>query len=337
MYLGLIGSLIGLVVSLYIYRQKKKKVKLICPRESNCEKVVHSTHATTLGMRNEILGILYYGAVGVLYMAVTYMPQLLTAPLVWILVMLTTTGVVFSIYLLALQGLVIRAWCMWCLGSTLATTLLAISLFHLPSTDFIALVASQRLWWVIIHNVGFVLGLGGATITDIFFFRFLKDGRISEEEKGTMDTLSSLIWVGLAILVVSGLMLYIADIPRLSMSPKFILKVVVVGVIILNGFFLNLLVAPRMRAFSFANIVPARRFRRLAFALGGISIVSWYSAFLLGSFRKIHLSFYGGLAVYGAVLVVTIIGSQIFERIATVRRGLYQKPDESSQSTTNLV
>jgi uncharacterized membrane protein len=322
MYLGLIGSLVGLVVSLYIYRQKKKKVKLICPRESNCEKVVHSTHATTLGMRNEILGILYYGAVGVLYMAVTYMPQLLTAPLVWILVTMTSVGVVFSIYLLALQGLVIRAWCMWCLGSTLATTLLAISLFHLPSTDFIALVVQQRLWWVIIHNVGFILGIGGATITDLFFFRFLKDGTVSEEEKGTMDTLSSIIWVGLAILAVSGLMLYLADIPRLSVSPKFLLKVVVVGVITINGFLLNLLVAPRMRMFSFQNIVPVQRFRRLAFALGGVSIVSWYVAFLLGSFRKIDLSFYGGLGVYVGLLTLVIIGSQIAEHTVARRRGL---------------
>lgn len=59
-YLGIVGAILGLGVSLYIFKKKQTKTRLICPRESNCEKVVHSTHATTFGIGNEVLGIGYY-------------------------------------------------------------------------------------------------------------------------------------------------------------------------------------------------------------------------------------------------------------------------------------
>jgi hypothetical protein len=181
--------------------------------------------------------------------------------------------------------------------------------------ELFVLLANQKLWWVIVHNIGFILGLGGATITDVLFFRFLKDYRITQQEKGTMDTLSNIIWVGLLVLIVSGIMLYLPEQARLGESPKFLLKLVVVSVLLINGILLNLLVAPRMRSFSLAQTAPAKHFRRLAFALGGISIASWYTAFILGSLRHINLPLREGVAVYTSILIAVVIGSQIYERI----------------------
>ena len=320
LYLGIIGAFIGLVVSSYIYRQKKKKVKLVCPREASCEKVVHSTYGTTFGIGNDVLGIAYYTVVGIIHVAMVVFPGIAIGPVVWVLTLMTISGALFSLYLIALQAIVIRAWCMWCLGSAFGTLLLVLSLFSLESTTLFPLLASQKLLWVIVHNIGFILGLGAVTITDIFFFRFLKDEKISEEEKGTMDTLTNVIWVGLAILVISGIMLYLPEQARLDASPKFMLKVVVIGVVIINGLLLNMKVAPRMRSFSFSDTVPARHFRCLAFALGAVSLTSWYVAFFLGSFRKIHLSFLGGLGVYVGLVVCAVIGSQIFESILERKR-----------------
>ncbi len=316
-YLGLFAAICGLIISTYIYRQKKKKTSLVCPREASCEKVVHSIHATTAGIDNTLLGIGYYATIGLLYAFVLVFPQYLTAPVLWVMTVMTCFGVLFSLYLIALQAFVIRAWCAWCLGSATATALLAVALMGHHMTDLYTLLGTQRIWWIIVHNIGFILGLGGATITDIFFFRFLKDNRISEQEKGTMDTLSNVIWVGLAVLIMSGLMLYLPEQARLSVSSKFLLKVVVVGVIVVNGILLNLRVAPRMRQFSLANTVPAKSFRRLAFALGGISIVSWYTAFLLGSLRSINLVFREGVALYVSLLIAVVVGSQVYERIVS--------------------
>ncbi len=315
--IGLLGATIGIGISYYIHHQKKKKTKLVCPRESNCEQVVHSTYATTAGIDNTLLGLAYYTIVAILYAAVLVLPSLLTAPMLWVLTLMTCMGALFSIYLTALQAVVIRAWCMWCLGSTFATLLLVIALFGHNMYDLFALLYEQRIWWVIIHNIGFILGLGAATITDIFFLRFLRHGRISEQGKATMDTLSNIIWIGLMILIVSGLMLYLPEQMRLNNSPKFLLKVFAIGVLVINGIALNLFVGPRMRSFSLAQTRPAKHFRRLAFALGGISIASWYTAFLLGSLRQITLPLREGIATYVAMLMVVVIGSQIYERIIT--------------------
>ena len=161
------------------------------------------------------------------------------------------------------------------------------------------------------------------------FFKFMKDHQISEDEKDTLDTITRVIWFGLSIIMVSGLMLFLPEHARLGDSPKFLLKMVVVSIVTLNGVALNLLVAPRMRQLSFEGTKPARHFRRLAFALGGISIVSWYIAFILGSVRSLGVySFSHGIFGYGAIILAVLIGSQIFERMVVAK--YHALPDHSS-------
>jgi uncharacterized membrane protein len=314
-YLGLLASVIGLGISSYIYRKKRTKHPLMCPRASACDTVVNSSFATTAGINNEVLGIFYYVAQAILWAVMLAVPSVVSSGFLLFTILLSIGGALFSLYLIALQAFVIRAWCLWCLGSAVANAMFVIALFGLPMTGVFALLASHRLWWIIIHNIGFILGLGGATITDVLFFRFLKDHLISEERKMTMDTLSNVIWVGLGILIVSGIMLYLPEQARLDVSPKFLLKVIVVSVITINGFLLNMFVAPRLRQLSFENTPPARHFRKLAFALGGISLSSWYTAFFLGSLRTIKVPFHTGLMVYIGILAVVSIGSQIFEGV----------------------
>ena len=217
--------------------------------------------------------------------------------------------------------------------SAIASSALGVLLFWNIDSSVFSLVGEHRLWWLIAHGLGFIIGVGGATFSDIFFFQFLKDHKISDEEKNTFDTLSGVIWIGLAILVISGLMLFLPEQARLGASPKFLLKVVVVSVIAVNGLALNLFVAPRLRQLSFEGTKPARAFRRLAFALGGISIVSWYMAFILGSLRHIgpH-SFPEGVVGYVCILTAVVIGSQLFERFMV--RG-YHSIGEVSQNQEN--
>jgi uncharacterized membrane protein len=313
-YLGLLASVIGLGISSYIYRKKRTKTKLMCPREG-CEQVLGSRFSTTLGIPNQLLGLAYYISIGVLYGIALSFPHLVTGWFVFTIAIFVSFGVLFSLYLIALQAFTIKAWCIWCLGSAAASFLLLVSLFGFPRAEFFTLLLNHRIWWVIIHNVGFILGLGGASITDVFFFRFLKDYQISSSEKETMDTLSSVIWAGLAILIVSGVMLYLPEQLRLNASPKFILKIIVVGVVLVNGVLLNLLVAPHMQTLSFEGTIPARRFRRLAFALGAVSLTSWYTAFFLGSLRRIHTTLEHGLLVYIGLVTIAVIGSQLYETI----------------------
>lgn len=289
--------------------------------------VLHSRFGRTFGIPNEALGIIYFFSISLLLFLIVFTTVYTTAFL-YILFFFLVFGALFSLYFVGLQAFVIKSWCAWCLGIAFTNLILIISLSQISFTEMIPMLASQKVWWVIVHNIGFILGLGSATITDIFFFRFLKDGVISQEEKETMDTLTNVIWVGLAILIVSGLALFLPEQARLAVSSKFLLKVVVVGVIVFNGILLNMFVGPHMRRLSFEGTLPARRFRRFAFALGGISFTSWYLAFLLGSLRTINIDFALALIGYAIIILGVIVGSQIAERYVTYKHTSINKDSD---------
>ena len=184
--------------------------------------------------------------------------------------------------------------------------------------QLIPLLAEHREILGIIHLLGIALGVGGATIIDIFFFKFLKDFRISEWEAEVMRTLSNIIWFALAILVISGIGLFLPHAEQLGESPKFLLKVITVIVIIANGAMLNLLIAPKLIRISFREkhdheIGELHRIRKMAFALGAISIVSWYAALILGAIRKAAFDFLPLLSGYLLLLLIGILISQLFE------------------------
>jgi hypothetical protein len=167
--------------------------------------------------------------------------------------------------------------------------------------------------------LGLALGFGGAMITDILFFRFLRDFRISAFESDVMRTLSQVIWLGLSILVISGVGLYLPQMEVLNASSKFLTKVTVVAVILINGAFLNLVISPRLVSMSFAALPPEAAgkmalFRRFAFALGSVSFTSWYTAFILGVTRSVPIGYLPMLSIYLFALAVAVSGSQIMER-----------------------
>lgn len=107
-------------------------------------------------------------------------------------------------------------------------------------------VLANRDSLIILHVLGVSLGLGGAVITDLFFFKFLKDLRISNEEADTLRTLSNIIWSAIIVLIVTGVGLFWPQSERLLDSGKFLTKIIAVIVLVINGFMLNFLIAPRL-------------------------------------------------------------------------------------------
>mgnify|MGYP000935891477 CR=1 FL=1 len=176
--------------------------------------------------------------------------------------------------------------------------------------------------FIAFHMLGFIFGLGGATIADTMFFRFLGDYKISKKEHVVLGMLSQIVWGGLVLLWISGILIFLGDVERYSNSSKFLLKVVVVTVITINGFLLNTVVAPKLMKIDWKLGHNAKRrvLRKYAFALGAISMVSWYSAFILGSIRSLPYSFERLLVAYALVLILTIVGSQCLEALFAWKR-----------------
>lgn len=314
----------GFLLAFYIRHKKGSSEKLVCPIGSDCNAVVHSEYSFFFGVPIELLGIFYYGLVAACYGIFLVVPHLASPFVLFAILAMTTSAFLFSLYLTFIQAFVLRQWCTWCLTSAGFCAVIFSAAMAGSQFGLVSLLAEYSGIILAIHLLGAAVGIGGATISDVLFFKFLKDFRISETEADILGTLSQVIWFALCVVVISGIGLYLPEMSRLNESPKFLVKMIVVGVIIINGAFLNLWITPKLVKISFGGSHNHEAgelvlFRRFAFALGAVSIISWYSAFVLGFLRKSPLEFPWLLGLYFAMLAIGIAGSQLTERMVARR------------------
>jgi len=336
MYLFLaifVSSIIGIGISFFLSHVRntaKGRKHTTCPPYYDCHLVVASKYADFFGLPVEILGIMYYALMLFAYIAIAVFPVIHLPIVTFALLVITTIAFCFSLYLTLIQLVSLKKICVWCIASALLCTVIFTSALALAGSNLVPLLAEYKTLMTIAHLLGFALGLGGATVTDMFFFKFLRDYHISKWEANIMHSVSQLIWVGLAILLISGIGLYLPEIARFNASSKFITKVIIVGIIFINGVVLNLYISPKMMMINFRKKHKHHpgellRLRRAAFASGAISLVSWYSAFILGALRSIPLEIPQALFIY-AILVTGAVGiSQLVERYFDAKAKLDHK------------
>lgn len=175
-------------------------------------------------------------------------------------------------------------------------------------------------WHVILtisHLLGLALGAGGAFASDWIFLLSAQDGRISRTETRFLSLGSKLVWTGVAILVLSGLGLFLLDPARLIASPKFLAKMSIVLIIILNGISFHFLHLPRIRRHAGEHFPSSDEFMRYRFPLvasGAISFVSWLSALILGAWRGVPFSYSQIMLTYLAVLAFAIFVAWLLKK-----------------------
>jgi hypothetical protein len=302
--------------------------------------VVRSDFASFLGLPVELWGIGYYALILLSYATFLIWPAAATGTAIFLLLGLSTAAFLFSLYLTFIQAFTLRQWCSWCLVSA-ALCLLIFSLsWYAAALPLATMLADHAHLLLVAHIIGVSLGVGGTTLADVFFFKFLKDLKISQEENAVLQTISQVIWFALAVLILTGLGLYLPKAEVLNASPKFLAKMIMVVVIIVNGSLLNLVVAPKLTRISFhkrhshergLSRRPLRRIearakagelhhlRRLAFAFGAISLTSWYSTLIVALARvEWPLSYW--LWAYGLILTLAVFASQVTERLISNRQ-----------------
>ncbi|MDP4001724.1 MAG: hypothetical protein Q8P69_01615 [bacterium] len=170
-----------------------------------------------------------------------------------------------------------------------------------------------------VHLVGFALGLGGATASDITFFKALRKRYLSRENLEFLGILSKVIWVGLGLLIVSGLVIFASiyieqgSLVLLS-SPRWQTKLSLVGIVFLNGLFFKFSIFPRLKQLVDSPLTTEKIKKiswRLAFS-GTVSILSWYSILVITqlprTFRP-HILYFAG--TYLILLVLGILVSKL--------------------------
>lgn len=123
-------SLIGLLISAYLYLYKIGKIGTLACGSGDCETVQMSSWSRFAGLDVSLIGILGYA--GLLALSLVALQPGLAAQR-WpttLLVWLAGLGVAFTVYLTYLELFVIGAVCRWCVGSAvIIVAILIASLF----------------------------------------------------------------------------------------------------------------------------------------------------------------------------------------------------------------
>lgn len=319
-FVVIIGAMAGFALAFYIHHTKNEGTeKLICPVGGGCDVVTESTYSKFFGFPVELLGMIYYVVVAVAYLVLLAFPNVVTVQVAFWIMSLTITAVLFSAYLVFIQAFVIKHWCIWCLTSAFLCLVIFMAAILGSRFGLVTLLFEYSNLIFFVHIIGLILGLGGATFMTAFFFRFLRDLRISVWEADIIRFLSEASWVGLAVLVVTGVGLYLPRSLELGALGGFWVKVWALMAVIISGALLNFIVSPKLISISFAvkhdhQSGELRRARRLAFVFGAIYMVSWYSVLVFDLIKTSDLSFSLLLSIYLLVVVLSVVISLVIEK-----------------------
>lgn len=164
----------------------------------------------------------------------------------------------------------------------------------------------------VVHVIGVVFGMGAALLSDLIFNFYSKDKQLSDFEKKTLSFFSTVVWYGLIIIFLSGIGLFLSDTTRYLASTKFLAKMTVLLVLLINGFILNKYIWPHVIREGFFTEPGERSVRKMSFICGMISVVSWLFVCTLGILDGTTLAYssivllYAGLLLIGTPVVLLI-------------------------------
>lgn len=311
-YIILLSSLVGSFIAYHIYHHKRKRKPLVCPLKADCESVIHSEYSKFLNIEVEKLGIFYYSFIFISYLIyqITSSDYLIFD---FLLFSLSLLAFLFSIYLTLIQILKIRKFCSWCLASAFLSLLIFVSSYLLYKESIVIMAQLLKDITVFIHALSAGIGLGVILVVDYLFFKFLKDKKIDQHEKEILDYLSDFIWLVLGLIIVSGFFIYFSDMEKYHTLIKFQFKMIVVLVLIINGFLMNLFISPKLIQLDLISLPSYKE--KAVVIMGTISLISWFLAFVLGRIKQLDFSLITLTVIYSLILIISSIFSLILFKI----------------------
>lgn len=135
LWIIIIASLIGLVASAYtIYAHYDTSGSTFCSVSDtfDCDVVNKSEYSKILGIPVGVLGVGGYGAMIIL--AFMYMREH-SSVVKQLMILGAVFGLLFSLYLTAVEAFILFVWCLVCLTSQAAMITVAVSVFLLNNKD----------------------------------------------------------------------------------------------------------------------------------------------------------------------------------------------------------
>lgn len=131
----LVVALLGFIDSGYLTIEHYQGAIPPCSVVSGCETVLTSSYSVIMGVPVSLLGAIFYFIIMV--GALSFIESRKTTLLKWTL-MLTVFGMLFTLWFLYVQAFIIGAWCLYCLGSALTSTVLFITAIYILKKHSIA-------------------------------------------------------------------------------------------------------------------------------------------------------------------------------------------------------
>lgn len=157
-----------------------------------------------------------------------------------------------------------------------------------------------------VHVVGAIAGIGGALVSDIFFTFYSHDKKLSGRELRVLNALSTIVWISLVVIIISGIGIFLSDPVTYSSSGKFLAKMSIVLALSVNGYLLHHVVKPHLTHRGFLNSPRERRPRMVAFSCGAVSLISWLSVLALALIKNMSLAYGEIMSLYILVLAFSI-------------------------------
>lgn len=171
-----------------------------------------------------------------------------------------------------------------------------------------------KLIFTILHLFGVALGAGGAYMSDVMFFSSAKDDRISKTEFRFLTIGSRMVWIGLALLVLSGLGLFFLNVEGYLASSKFLAKMTIVFIVFINGLIFHFSHLDRIKRHAGAHLPSSDEFMRkrpVLLASGAVSFVSWTFALILGAMHNVPFSYFEIMTGYLVVVLIAVLSAFI--------------------------
>ncbi len=307
-------GLAGFAILLYAFLKRRKKEKKEEPYDpEKDDPIIHIRNRLFFEIPVEKILLGYFALV-----VLTYAVKLILGVMIpeIDLAVIYLSGITFflGVYKMAMAVGVVNKFNPWLLFSIAFSLIILFAVVSGLTIDLSQLLIETREYHLTIHLLGLIMGLGGTFIIDIMFTHFMKNYSISSQESVIMHLISQMIIFGLILLILSGAALLLPDYSDFAQNPRFIMKMIVVLVVIINGAALNLYLTPKMKKISLKEEHRDRyeKLNKISFALGAVSIVSWLSAFLLAMLKDLFdmpLTYL--LGGYLVLLILAAGGSQL--------------------------
>jgi ABC-type xylose transport system permease subunit len=171
-----------------------------------------------------------------------------------------------------------------------------------------------QTFYTLMHLIGVAIGAGGAYMSDIMFMFSVKDNRINHTEFKFLQLGSTIVWIGIFILVISGGLLFSISPDFYLQSDKFLSKMSIVFILIINGIFFHKYHMPVIRSHKdteFNKVSHMRKARAWLVYSGVISMTSWTFALILGAWRGIPYPYLEIMLTYLIFIVAGLICGRI--------------------------